>query len=107
MNGLLVDMNVLAPQQDMDTLVTLANLALYELSDLPPPSLVDRAAARQVAHGRVVLRCAYFFEATSGNITLSRLRAASILLSREFASRNCFSSRTSTTSRPPYCFFQR
>ena len=77
-------------------------------SDLAAASLADRVAPLQMVHRRPALRCAYhFFEATSCSITLSRLRSATSLLSRAFSSRNCFSSRTSAASRPPYCFFQR
>src|SRR3972149_6043130 len=47
-----------------------------------------------------------FFRITDCNASLSKLRSATSLFNRAFSSRNCFTSRASLTSIPPYFAFQ-
>ena len=128
---LVIDQPALTPQQDMDAARAVANAYSGNIADpLPFRTIVTRVRAikigalpqlndsgstanadavrvdQEVGQLAFASRLHSFFWMTSCSICLSRLRSATMRLSRAFSSSSCFKRRSSLTPRPQYFFFQ-
>ena len=130
--SLVVDFPALSQQQHMDTSVSIAYAhpghlpnpfsqyglsVLHRFVSLGITVYLQHRAHAPLADGvllQKVFRCLFavdrpyqFFESTSCNMALSKLRSATSFFSLAFSSSNCLSFFMSLGSMPPYFFFQR
>jgi hypothetical protein len=129
---LMIDAPALAPKQNLNPTISISNPRLRDLSDPQPQgsvvlavrkvtmgrapnpnnlassSLADPIGLFEMLHAVTLLGWLQnFFESTSWSICLSKLRSATMRLSRRFSSSSCLKRRSSDTPSPPYFFFQR